>query len=405
MIGLLKEEEPTTQTGVNLTDLIEVDINHKLVPSTPRPTRRVTRVPKPSQVFKKTTERAERPRPFAEIDDLVKKSELPGIITIVFTVLVNCAVLWFTLHLVGKAWDRQSRDGQPKPESPQLPPTQSLPKSDEYAAAQREHGLLEPVHRVGQMLNPRVWQAAMERFLCRVKEFFNSKKPSWETISEQMDPENKITERPLRLCPSAKDARIHNVKGTHAIMGASCLAFMLPSLFAFYLSRSGQGAHCKWLTLALNVFLCYVSTVSFGADYWYTGDTPASKFNGIGEYKKQWIANYIDLINVPIIAVVCITSGAGLFLFSPGMNWVYPAVFGLFATGVAVQQWSLKVLKRYTDIAYAPGYDSSKPDPEAAKTLSTYLWMHTAWHVLAVIAPLALVYGFMVHGIKVPCFS
>merc|ERR1711900_154863 len=90
-------------------------------------------------------------------------------------------------------------------------------------------------------------------------------------LSEQMGAE-KIKERPLRLAPTNQDCLDHGVGWIQHGMGASCLFFMLPSVLAGYLAISGRSkGYCTSYMILMNIFLCYVSTFSFGADYWYTG--------------------------------------------------------------------------------------------------------------------------------------
>lgn len=243
-------------------------------------------------------------------------------------------------------------------------------------------------------------EVAQKSLLANVADF--CKNPSWQKLSEQMDPENLVKERPLRLCPTNEDCVNHQVGWIQHLMGFSCLFFMLPSIFALYLVQTGRAKHCVIGSVALNVFLCYFSVFSFAADYWYTGNASAVCSSDIPEFKKQFLCNAIDLVNVPIIAAVCVSTGGVLFCFAPALNWVYPAMACVFAAGAGVQFWSLRFYKTFTDTAYTSGYDTTNPDAEAIMALKTAIWMHFLWHVFAVLPPLALVYGMMVYGLVLP---
>merc|ERR1712093_429184 len=165
----------------------------------------------------------------------------------------------------------------------------------------------------------------------------------------------------------------------------------------------GRAAHCRTGGLLISLFLAYISSVSFCADHWYTGDKTDS--DGVPDYKKQYVCNAIDLINVPLIGTLLSTLGLVQYLYAPAMGWVYPVLSCVFIGGVCVQQKSLTYAQKFTDIAYSEGYDKENPPEEAKSSLTTYLHLHTTWHILAVIPPLVQMYGLLTYGVNLPCLG
>merc|ERR1711964_325446 len=180
--------------------------------------------------------------------------------------------------------------------------------------------------------------------------------------------------------------------------GASCLVFILPSFVMGYLALTAQATYCTLGAPILAAFLCYVSTISFFADYWYTGDSePENPNEGIPDYQKQICFNSIDVINVPLIALTWISLGGIQMCYARAMNWAYPVLFLVFCCAGYLQKVSLTYLKKYTDIKHRADYDETNPPPEAGKALKTGLMLHTTWHFLAVIPPLVQMYGLMMY--------
>merc|ERR1712096_200804 len=132
--------------------------------------------------------------------------------------------------------------------------------------------------------------------------------------------------------------------------------------------------------------------VSFFADYWYTGDAPATETSRIPECQKQWILNAIDVVNVRFVAV----AGLGLdlieFILAPQMNWVYPLLFVNFVMACIIQQYSRRAFEAFCGIAYAKGYDRSNPSPVAIRALRRGLYLHIIWHIFGLIAPVSMMY-------------
>merc|ERR1712098_333571 len=113
--------------------------------------------------------------------------------------------------------------------------------------------------------------------------------PSWGALSKSIGCDH-VKERPSRLNPSRKHAEDHDIVALHDMMGLSCWVFALPSIvYLMYCGSTNAGCASVGLALGMNMFLVYVSSVSFLADYWYTGDTPASEEHGVPECQKQWI--------------------------------------------------------------------------------------------------------------------
>jgi len=257
-------------------------------------------------------------------------------------------------------------------------------------------GLPEPVVRFFQVFNPINWVKNIHDFLKYTIQFFE--KPGWKTLSEIMGTDH-IEKRPERLCPSDWDCKSHNLGLVQDTMGASCLVFFLPGCVGAYMALTGKMSHCALGGAVLSMFLAYVSSVSFLADYWYMGDKPDQE---VPDCQKQVIFNKIDRVNVPIIGFVCSSIGLIQFLWARGMNWAYPLLFVVFISAAAVQYFSLDRFNHFARITYAPGYDHEQPCDEAAQALSFGLQMHIIWHILACIPPIVQMYGLMVYGLVLP---
>jgi len=279
---------------------------------------------------------------------------------------------------------------------PQESPLVPLPVVEET------DGVLEPLYRFGKIINPQTVSKRMTKFCDQVVDF--CKKPSWTHLSEKIGCHN-VQKRPLRLSPSYQDCKDHGIVTTQKWMGASCLVFYLPGmvyLWQLCVVGSTVTLTTKLVGGAVSVFLAYVSTVAFLADYWYTGDDEFRENSTIPECQKQWIFNAIDLANVPLIAVTMVTLGAVQGIYGNAYRWVMPLVFLLFSMGVYTQQVSLKYLESYTEHAYAEGYDRTNVLSEATTNITWGLYLHILWHILAAIAPISQMYVLLRFGISKP---
>merc|ERR1712139_175577 len=229
------------------------------------------------------------------------------------------------------------------------------------------------------------------------------KSPSWQTISDNFGA-GEVHERHERLRPAGVDHRIHKTGGWYHLMGASCFGFSVPLLVATYMWIYDAQSKCVALGMSLCAFLSYVSVISFAADYWYHDDSDES--GEVPEYRKQWIANVVDRINVPIITFSLIGLVCVQYLYAPTMNYAYPCILGTFAIAVCAQQIGTKNRKAYKAIAMDPSYKGEEdPRYEEAKS---YIWWgtfyHTAWHIISVLCACAQIYRLMKYGVNLPCF-
>merc|ERR1711964_571302 len=190
-------------------------------------------------------------------------------------------------------------------------------------------------------------------------EFF--KKPSWKRLAQEMgcedaeNPENSLPHRPKRSAPSFQDCKDHSILITQRMMGLSCLVFYLPGMVYLHqmcLAGYTISLSSKIIGGVLCVFLAYVSSTSFLADYWYTGDDETRPDATIPEHQKQYICNAIDLTNVPFISITLILLDAFQFFYGNGYNWLCPILLLTFLGGVALQQKSLRYQEKYTAVVY-----------------------------------------------------
>lgn len=249
-------------------------------------------------------------------------------------------------------------------------------------------------------LHPRT----LKKFFCELRSYLRD--PSWSALTRSMGCDD-IQERPIRFtATSRKHAEDHDLVWLHNLSGLSCLFFVIPSFVYIFLIGGGYVAEevtmSVGVALALNVFLVYVSIVSFAADYWYTGEKPGSPGREVPEFQKQIICNTIDHANVPFIATSEIILGGVQLCLAPGLNWVIPVLAWIFGMGVYAKQVSNRYNWKFITLVSAPGYDSKNPTVEARNALSWGLFYHIAWHTLAVVAPIVQTYGLLMYGIVAP---
>lgn len=105
-------------------------------------------------------------------------------------------------------------------------------------------------------------------------------------------------------------------------------------------------------------------------------------------WKKQLVCNKIDWVFAVASAVGL--SGVGLFqICCSGDPWFYAPLFPLFGVAIAMKFYGVAKLAEYGETK----------DPNALKW---HLWLHSAWHVVAVAVSLFQIYGLMVDGFATP---
>lgn len=260
-------------------------------------------------------------------------------------------------------------------------------------------GFCEPCMRVGHMWNPLTIPRRIYNFLCQLVDFLS--RPSWNLLSEKFACQT-LQRRPMRLNPSYQDCVDHNAACLQVFMGMSCLVFFLPLMVYLWCADSSEHTQCKFVALCMSIFLCYISTISFIGDYWYTGDAPATGVSPVPECQKQYIFNAIDMTNIPFAAIIVCTVSLGIFLFAPQMNWVQPVVFGIWVVACFIQQFSLRAFKVFSAIAYANDYDRSDPSPIAIRALARGLYLHIIWHILGAIPVMCITYCLVTYGVSKP---
>merc|ERR1711964_146564 len=191
---------------------------------------------------------------------------------------------------------------------------------------------------------------------------------------------------------------------TQRVMGVSCLLFYLPAVvYVWQLSVNGSSiSTCHKIGAGLMCLMWgYAGTISFLADYWYSGDDEFRENPAIPEHQKQYIFNAIDLATAPVASVVGISLLGYQYLYGNGYRGASPVLLVSFLAGVAIQQLSLKYLKCFTQIAYVEDYDVSNIHPEATKYIWWGLNLHSLWHLFAAISVLIQMYLLLTVGVSV----
>jgi len=347
------------------------------------------------------------------------------ILKLVITVIVCVLTVWVLYRVSDRSDEQRSETEAPKSVGLEVPPEKKTPflklqgeikkasgeqdnatspVEEEPTSAKDGGDAFEPFRRIARVMNPLTIPARLKRFFGQLMNF--CKKPSWTHLSEKIGCDN-LQKRPRRLSPSYKDCKDHGIVTTQRAMGTSCLFFFLPGvIYVWQLCVNGSSISPGHKIAAgiMSVFFCYVSTVSFLADYWYTGDDEMRENHKIPECRKQYIFNAIDLVNVPIIGMVGLGFMAVQYMYGNAYRWVMPFLFVSGCVGIAIQQLSLKYLKDYTEIAYAEDYDRTNIQSEAAatKNLEWGLNLHIVWHVFAVIPPIVQMYLLLKVGVSKP---
>merc|ERR1712098_239548 len=215
--------------------------------------------------------------------------------------------------------------------------------------------------------------------------------PSWQKLAEGCECSD-LKERELRLVPSYQDCVDHRATIAQKWMGLSCCFFGFTPLVYFWHLGTATNPTGTIVGGVLSGILFYVSSVSFLADYWYTGDTPAEIKDGCSEHQKQAIFNYIDRTNVPLIALIECSIGLIQAILNPAQAGLIASLACSFFTGAYVQYMSLTQIKTFTDIAYQEDYDRKNPCPKATNHLKWMLYYCLLWHILAAIPPFVQIY-------------
>jgi len=271
-----------------------------------------------------------------------------------------------------------------------------------------KYGIWEPLVRVGKYINPLTIPQRLGEFLKYARDF--ASKPSWHHAVEMAGFED-IKCRPVRSAPSYRDCKDNGILTTQRIMGASCLFFCAPGMYYLYYVCVVGGTiplATKIIAGAVSILLAYISTISFLADYWYTGDDEFRSNPTIPECQKQAIFNKIDLTNVPFIGMSCIGVGCVFSCYGKAYAWATPALFLSFCGAIYVQQISSKYLKSYTDVVYEDdgtdknGYDRSTHTAEVTHNIWMGLNLHIVWHIIGAALTVIQMYLLLNVGMTLP---